>query len=368
MSDEKVNEDDILAIENGDFYEISLVPAGSQTGDEGFMVQKMDESESNEQDGDESVTEEEDTVKVEDLSDEDKTELFNKLKGEFDLDKQVEFFLDGEEITDKVKEELEVDKEEEEEEEEEEKSMTPKSREALKTVLGTLSKVKDEMPDNYRWVYEAIAKLVDETAPEFEKSADKNFEVSDEVRKAVNESLEQFDETDELSDSEEMIKQALEGLNVEREEEETEEVSKETKEEIEKYEQKVEKLRKERNELKQEKIKKELTDKANELENIPESTEKLTELFAELYNLDEDVFKKVENLVKKIDKQSEVGELFTEKGTSQRDLEKDKDESAQDKIDRLVKEKVEKEDKDKSKAMTEVLESNPSLYEELRGQ
>lgn len=364
MSGEKVNEDDLFAIEDGNFYEVSLVPAGSQTGDKGFIIQKIDESDK--QDGDESVTkEEENTVKVEDLSDEGKKELFNKLKGEFDLDKQVEFFLDGEEIAEKLKEKLDIDKEDKEEEETE-KSMTPKSREALKTVLGTLSKVKDEMPDNYRWVYKAIAKLVDETAPEFEKSADKNFEISDEVRKAINKSLEQFDKADELSDSEEMIKQALEGFNVEKEEEETQEVSKEAQEQIEKYEHKVEKLREERNELEQEKIKKELTDKANKLENIPESTEKLTELFAELYNLDEDVFKKVENLVKKIDKQSEVGELFAEKGTSQRDLEKDKNESAQDKIDRLVKEKVEKKDKDKSKAMTEVLEDNPNLYEKLR--
>lgn len=376
------NSSEISEMKSADIYEISFVPAGSQTGDEGFLVQKADKQDK--QGDDDSMAEDKETVKVENLSEDDKKELFNKLKDEFDVESQVKMFLDGEEIYEEVKDGMEIesdkgsitivdsesasifDSEGEKQENETEKSMTPKSREALKTVLNTLSKVKEEMPENYRWVYKAIAKLVDETAPEFEKSADENNEITDEVREAVKESIEQFGKEDELSDTAKVIKEALQGMDIEKEEEEEEEISKEAEQKLEKMEQEMEKLREEKNELKQEKIKKQLTEKAEELENIPEPTEKLTELFAELYNLDEDVFEKVEKLIKKIDKQSEVGELFKEKGTSQRDT-APKDESADEKIDRLVAEKIEKEDKERSRAMEEVIEDNPDLYEETRG-
>lgn len=360
MSSEKVYEDDVFAIEDGDFYEISLVPVGSQTGDKGFIIQKMDNS--SKQEGDESVTKEENTVKVDNLSDEDKKELFNDLNKQFDVEQQAEMVLENEELAEKITNEMTED-----ETDKEEKSITPKSREALKTVLDKLSKVKDEMPTNYMWVYKAIAELIDETAPEFEKS-EKEFslELNNDVRETIKQSVK------EIPEDETVIKNALESMLIEKDDEEpeTEELSKTAKDEIKKVKTEVEKVKKEKEEiekqkreLEKEKIKKELTERAESLENIPENTEKMTEMFAELYNLDENVLNKVENLLKKIDKQKEMGALFEEKG-HQKQI--NKNETAQEKLDRLVDEKLEKGEADnQAKAMTEVLDENEELYEQL---
>ena len=362
-----VNEDEqTTEILDSDVFEVSLVPSGSQQiGDQGFTIVKADgdnTKQSNEE-GDDSVTDKEKSVKVEDLSSEDKKELLTKLKDEFDVDEKVELLLDGDEITERVKEKLEVD---EDEVEETEKSITPKSREALKTVLDKLSKVKHEIPENYIWVYKAIANLVDETAPDFEKSAEPAVEVSESVKEAIDNSLEAFDK-EELSDEEIVIKNALEGISVEEKEEEEEtELSKEAQEKLEKYEQELNKVKKEKMELEKEQLKKQLMEKADTLNNIPENKEKLTELYAELYNKDEDLFKKVDKLLRKVDKQTEIGELFAEKGTQGREVKKN--ETAEQKLDRLVEEKLEKDEaKDQAEAMTKVLEENKELYTEIKG-
>ena len=379
---ENLLDEETTAIKDGDFYEISLVPAGSQTGDEGFMVQKIDKSSTQEGDSEmEDKTTEEETgeeankeeLNLEDFSEEDKRKLIDKLKEDLDVETQMKIFLDDEEIEEKLKEEFTEEEEQEKEDEEEEETekesdMTPKAREAIKTVLSTLSKVKNEVPANYHWVYEALAKLVDDTAPEMgkiKKSAE--TKITDEVKDAVNESLEEFDKADELSEQENMIKNALEGMVIDKEDEEdTEEISKEAEEQINEYREKLEKVKEEKQELQEEQLKQKLTKKADTLDNIPESKEKVTELYAELYNADESLFEKVENLLKKIDKQSEVGELFKEKG-HRSTPDNHKDETADEKLDRLVKEAVEKGNADdEAEAMDKVLSNNPELYGEVK--
>lgn len=372
MSSKMFDDEEILAIENGDFYEISLVPAGSQTGDEGFMVQKVDKSAKQEGDEDmaDETEQEKEQVNLEDLSKDDKLSLINKLKEDLDTKTKIKVFLDGEEVEQSLKEKFSEDKEEKDEDEtEKESDMTPKAREAIKTVLSTLSKVSDEVPPNYHWVYEALAKLVDETAPEMgkvKKSAE--TEITDDVKEAVNKSVETLEEADELSEQESMIKSALEGMVVEKEEDEDqEEISKEAKEEIEKYKGELEKIKKEKQELQEKQLKQELTKKADSLENIPEGQDKLTELYAELYKADQDLFEKVENLLKKVDKQSEVGELFTEKG-HRATPDQHKDESPNDKLDRLIKEAVENgEAENRFEATEKILDEKPDLYEEVKG-
>ncbi len=379
---ENLLDEEITAIKDGDFYEISLVHAGAQTGDEGFMVQKIDKSSNQEGDSEmedetaEKETEEEtdkEELNLEDLSEEDKRKLIGKLKEDLDIETQMKVLIDGEEIEEKLKEEFteeEQEKDEDKEEEtEKESDMTPKAREAIKTVLSTLSKVKNEVPANYHWVYEALAKLVDETAPEMgkvKKSSETN-KITDEVKDAVNKSLEEFDKADELSEQENMIKKALEGMVIDKDEEdEQDEISKEAKEEINKYKEKLEKVKKEKQELQEKQLKQKLTKKADTLDNIPESKEKVTELYAELYNADKSLFEKVENLLKKIDKQSEVGELFKEKG-HRSTSDNHKDETPEDKLNRLVKEAVEKGNaEDKAEAMDKVLSDNPELYGEVK--
>lgn len=379
---ENLLDEEITAIKDGDFYEISLVHAGAQTGDEGFMVQKIDKSSNQEGDSEmedetaEKETEEEtdkEELNLEDLSEEDKRKLIGKLKEDLDIETQMKVLIDSEEIEEKLKEEFtkeEQEKDEDgEEETEKESDMTPKAREAIKTVLSTLSKVKNEVPANYHWVYEALAKLVDETAPEMgkvKKSSETN-KITDEVKDAVNKSLEEFDKADELSEQENMIKKALEGMVIDKDEEdEQDEISKEAKEEINKYKEKLEKVKKEKQELQEKQLKQKLTKKADTLDNIPESKEKVTELYAELYNADKSLFEKVENLLKKIDKQSEVGELFKEKGHRSTSG-SHKDETPEDKLNRLVKEAVEKGNaEDKAEAMDKVLSDNPELYGEVK--
>lgn len=375
------NETKLTELQDADLYEISLVDRPANL-EEGFLVQKK---KSNKQEGDsemedenaEKETEEEtskEELNLEDLSEEDKRKLIDKLKEDLDVETQMKIFLDGEEIEEKLKEEFTEEKEEqekeneEEEETEKESDMTPKAREAIKTVLSTLSKVKNEVPANYHWVYEALAKLVDETAPEMgkvKKSAE--TEITDEVKDAVNKSLEEFAKADELSEKENMIKSALEGMVIDKEDEdEQDEISKEAKEQINKYKEELEKVKKEKQELQEKQLKQELTKKAETLDNIPESKENVTELYAELYNADKSLFEKVENLLKKIDKQSEVGELFKEKG-HRVTPDKHKDETPEEKLNRLVKEAVEKGNADdKAEAMDKVLSDNPDLYGEVK--
>lgn len=348
MSNEQVTE-----LKNADLYEVSVVPAGMNL-EEGFLIKKSME-------GDENMAEEteEKELKFEELDDEVKEEFLNKIKEDLDEEEIAEIFLDDdEEITQKS--------EEPDEDDETEKAMSPKATEALKTALDKLSKVSEEIPANYQWIYKSIAELVDTNAPDFAKEAEVNeLELSDATKEAIEESIKEFEEADELSPTEKSIKGALEGLIMEEEEDIKEKVSKEVEPIVKEMENKVQELKKENKGLRQKELKKELTEKANQFDNLPTSDEELTELFAELYKANETLFEEVENLLKKIDKQSEVGELFKEKGTQMRDIGSEP-KTADEKLDKAVEEIIEKEDEDidQAEAMTKLLDKRPELYQE----
>jgi len=361
-----VNEKELTELVDNDIFEVSFVPAGSQQiGNQGFTVVKASSDETN-QEGDDSVIDTKEAVKLEDLSDEDRKELLSKLENELKDDEKISLVLDDEGITEKIQEKL--DEQKPEDNIEKESNMTPKAREAIKTVIKTLSNVQHEIPANYTWIYKALSDLVDETAPDFEKEQDKQFngKLSKNAKDAVNKSIEILNKEDGLSDATKVVKDALQGMVFEKEDEEPEEeLSKEAKEELVKKQEEINKLKDEKDKLEKENLEKELSERVSKFENIPEDNESLTRMYMKLHETDKELFEQIEKLLKKIDTQSEVGELFKEKGTSMRDK-KEKDLSGQDKLDKIVEEYIEDgKAKNKAQAVTKALEDNPDLYTEL---
>lgn len=360
-------------LENLSIFEVSLARSPANLED-GFLLKK-NMSDHDQSRGDDSVKNLEDLEfeKLSELAEEDRASLVSALVETFEKD-DLEEILEGnvfeefkESVEKDIREEVEKEFAEKAEEEEENYGLSPKSINAIKTVLSELNEVRSEIPANFQHVFDSLATLVGypsqgDEGSEYGYPKVAEFDLSDEAEETIENSVETLQKIEDMPDFGNEAIKILEGLAMSKEEFDiSDAVSKEVEPMIKEMQEKMTALEKENEELKEKRLQDELISVVKEHKLVPGSTSEKLELFEKLHKAG--VLDDVVKVFEQMEKESAAGEIFKEEGHN---APPEEEKTAQEEFDSLVKEKMEDDDLEKSVATEKVMEENPELFFKLR--